>query len=79
MNDLRITVNGEPRSAAPGTTVAALVAQLGMDAARVAVERNQDVVPAPHVDRGPSSATGTRSRSSPLSEAAGRRLTGSPG
>jgi thiazole synthase len=45
MNDLRITVNGEPRSAPPGTTVAALIAQLGMDAARVAVERNQDVVP----------------------------------
>jgi thiazole synthase len=45
MNDLRITVNGEPRVAAPGTTVAALVAQLGMDAARVAVERNEDVVP----------------------------------
>ena len=45
MNDLRITVNGEPRTAAPGTTVAALVAALGMEAARVAVERNQDVVP----------------------------------
>ena len=45
MNDLRITVNGEPRSAAPGTTVAALITDLGMDAARVAVERNQDVVP----------------------------------
>jgi thiazole synthase len=45
MNDLRITVNGEPRLTPPGTTVAALIAQLGMDAARVAVERNQDVVP----------------------------------
>jgi thiazole synthase len=45
MTDLRITVNGEPRTAAPGTTVASLIAQLGMDAARVAVERNQDVVP----------------------------------
>jgi thiazole synthase len=45
MNDLRITVNGESRVAPPGTTVAALVAQLGMDAARVAVERNEDVVP----------------------------------
>jgi thiazole synthase len=45
MTDLRITVNGEPRSVAAGTTVAALVAQLGMEAARVAVERNQDVVP----------------------------------
>ncbi|HEV3030095.1 MAG TPA: sulfur carrier protein ThiS [Polyangia bacterium] len=45
MNDLRITVNGEPRTTPSGTTVAALVATLGMDAARVAVERNQDVVP----------------------------------
>jgi thiazole synthase len=45
MNDLRITVNGEPRTTPPGTTVAALVDALGMDAARVAVERNQDVVP----------------------------------
>ena len=45
MNDLRITVNGESRVAPPGTTVAALVAELGMDAARVAVERNEDVVP----------------------------------
>jgi thiazole synthase len=45
MNDLRITVNGELRTAPAGTTVAALISQLGMDAARVAVERNQDVVP----------------------------------
>jgi len=45
MDDLRITVNGEPRTTPLGTTVAALVAGLGMDAARVAVERNQDVVP----------------------------------
>jgi thiazole synthase len=45
MNDLRITVNGELRTAPPGTTVAALIAQMGMEGARVAVERNQDVVP----------------------------------
>ena len=45
MNDLRITVNGESRPVPAGTTVAALISQLGMDAARVAVERNQDVVP----------------------------------
>jgi thiazole synthase len=45
MNDLRITVNGELRTAPAGTTVAALIDQLGMQAARVAVERNQDVVP----------------------------------
>jgi thiazole synthase len=45
MTDLRITVNGEPQTAPAGTTVAGLVARLGMEAARVAVERNQDVVP----------------------------------
>jgi thiazole synthase len=45
MNDLRITVNGELRTAPAGTTVAALIQQLGMDGARVAVERNQDVIP----------------------------------
>jgi thiazole synthase len=45
MNDLRITVNGEARTAPAGTTVAGLVALMGMEAARVAVERNQDVVP----------------------------------
>jgi thiazole synthase len=45
MTDLRITVNGEPKTAPEGTTVAALITLLGMDAARVAVERNQDVVP----------------------------------
>jgi thiazole synthase len=45
MNDLRLTVNGESRTAAPGTTVAGLLASMGVDPARVAVERNQDVVP----------------------------------
>jgi thiazole synthase len=45
MNELRLTVNGESRTAAPGTTVAGLLASMGVDPARVAVERNQDVVP----------------------------------
>jgi len=45
MNDLRVTVNGQPRTTPPGTTVAALLAAMGIDPARVAVERNQDVVP----------------------------------
>jgi thiazole synthase len=45
MNELRLTVNGEARTAAPGTTVTTLLAGMGIDAARVAVERNQDVVP----------------------------------
>jgi thiazole synthase len=45
MNELRVTVNGEPQTAPPGTTVGALLAAMGIDPARVAVERNQDVVP----------------------------------
>ena len=45
MNELRLTVNGETRTAAPGTTVEGLLASMGVDPARVAVERNQDVVP----------------------------------
>ncbi len=45
MNDLRLTVNGEARAAAPGTTVSGLLLVMGVDPARVAVERNQDVVP----------------------------------
>ena len=39
-----IVVNGQHRSISPGTTVAALIAELGL-AGRVAVERNRDVVP----------------------------------
>src|SRR5262245_15853915 len=45
MNELRLTVNGELRKADPGTTVAALLQAMGIDPARVAVERNRDVVP----------------------------------
>src|SRR3954453_12422530 len=45
MNELHITVNGAPRTAAAGATVAALLATMGIDPARVAVERNQEVVP----------------------------------
>ena len=45
MNDLRVTVNGELRTTATGTTVARLIAEMGIDPTRVAVERNQDVVP----------------------------------
>lgn len=42
---MHITVNGEAREAAPGTTVAALVRSLGLGERRVAVERNGEVVP----------------------------------
>ena len=45
MNDLRVSVNGELRTATPGTTVAGLISDMGIDPERVAVERNQNVVP----------------------------------
>ena len=45
MNELRLTVNGEQRTAEPGTTVAGLLQAMGVDPARVAVERNRDVIP----------------------------------
>ena len=45
MNDMQVTVNGEIRTTPRGTTVASLLAAMGVDAARVAVEKNHDVVP----------------------------------
>lgn len=43
---MRVTVNGRAREAlAEGTTVADLVALLGLSETPVAVERNSDVVP----------------------------------
>lgn len=41
---LRIQVNGEPREVA-ATTILALVAELGLDPRKVAVERNLAIVP----------------------------------
>jgi len=45
MSELHITVNGEARAAASGTTVAGLLASMGVDPTRVAIERNEEVVP----------------------------------
>ncbi|HEY8923647.1 MAG TPA: sulfur carrier protein ThiS [Polyangia bacterium] len=42
---MNITVNGQPRSASAGATVASLLSSMGIDPQRVAVERNQEVVP----------------------------------
>jgi thiazole synthase len=42
---ISITLNGDPRRIAPGTSVAALLADLDLDAAKVAVERNLEIVP----------------------------------
>ncbi len=46
-----VMVNGAPREVAAGATVADLLAALGVDRGRVAVERNQDVVPRKDYDR----------------------------
>ena len=39
-----ILVNGEPRGILPGSTVAGMLAQLGLDRRKVAVERNEEIV-----------------------------------
>ena len=40
-----ITVNGEKREAPSGTTVLDLLRELGLDAGRVAIERNREILP----------------------------------
>ena len=42
---LSVRINGEERRVASGKSIAALIAELGLDAKRVAVERNLAIVP----------------------------------
>jgi thiazole synthase len=42
---MTITLNGEPRSVSPATSIAALAAEIGLNPAKVAVERNRTIVP----------------------------------
>ena len=42
---IEITVNGEPRQTPTGTTIAALLAELGVEPRQVAVEVNLELVP----------------------------------
>ncbi len=42
---IHVQINGETRPVAAGSTIAALVAEIGLDPARVAVERNLEIVP----------------------------------
>jgi thiamine biosynthesis protein ThiS len=44
---LSVTVNGEDRAAQPGATVTDLLRDLGLDAGRVAIERNLEILPRP--------------------------------
>ncbi|MGC6488128.1 MAG: sulfur carrier protein ThiS [Planctomycetota bacterium] len=41
---VRVTVNGAPRAAPRGSTVADLIAALGYRSSQVAVERNKEIV-----------------------------------
>ncbi|KAF0178423.1 MAG: sulfur carrier protein ThiS [Hyphomonadaceae bacterium] len=42
---MQVTVNGEVRDTATGETLVALLASLGIDRRKVAVERNREIVP----------------------------------
>ena len=45
--EITITVNGENRPAKPGATVVDLLRELGLNAGRVAIERNLEILPRP--------------------------------
>jgi thiamine biosynthesis protein ThiS len=47
---ITVTVNGEPRRIGTGATIAAMLRELGIDPARVAVERNLAIVPRSTLD-----------------------------
>jgi thiazole synthase len=42
---LVIRVNGEPRQVSGGISIAAMLAEIGLDPRKVAVERNLEIVP----------------------------------
>ena len=43
--NIEVVINGQTRTVIQGTTVAALIGELGLGDRRVAVERNREVVP----------------------------------
>jgi thiamine biosynthesis protein ThiS len=44
-NEMHVTINGEPRALPAASTVADLIAALGLVPKQVAVERNKELVP----------------------------------
>jgi thiamine biosynthesis protein ThiS len=48
-----VTVNGDERRVSAGATIAAMLRELGIDPARVAVERNLAIVPRSTLDAAP--------------------------
>jgi sulfur carrier protein len=47
---VRVTLNGERRELAGPVSVASLLAQVGLDSRKVAVERNEEIVPRSRYD-----------------------------
>ena len=45
MTTISITLNGEPRNVAAGSSIAALAAEIGLNPKKIAVERNLEIVP----------------------------------
>ena len=45
IQQIELTLNGEPRHLDTPVTVAGLLASLGLDTRKVAVERNEEIVP----------------------------------
>lgn len=41
---MQITLNGEPRDIRPGATIAALLAELGIDPKTIVAQRNDDII-----------------------------------
>jgi len=46
-SEYAVTVNGETRNFSPGTTLAGVVASLGLDPERLAIELNREIVRRP--------------------------------
>ena len=47
---LEITLNGEPRQVPGGVTIAQMLDEIGVDARKVAVEHNHEIVPRASLD-----------------------------
>ena len=47
---IRVRINGEPKTAPAGLTIAALLREIGIDPKKVAVERNFEIVPRSTLD-----------------------------
>jgi len=49
-DSVAVSVNGEQRRVRPGISVAGLLTELGLDARKIAVEHNQEIIPRSSLD-----------------------------